>query len=92
MKTKVSLKYFVNDCSLFKSSGRDFSLSISILVTSAFKQAKFDFVPKLDISAPVVPVIQLIYFSTITCKWFRKSLTHFHTVSFIFTHLLKELS
>ena len=46
----------------FKSSGRDFSLSISILATSAFKQAKFDFVPKLDVSAPVVPVIQLLFF------------------------------
>ena len=41
---------------------RDFSLSISILATSAFKQAKFDFVPKLDVSAAVVPVIQLLFF------------------------------
>ena len=44
---------FTTFLSLLKSAGRVFNLSMSILSTSAFKLAKWDFAARLDVSTPV---------------------------------------
>ena len=44
---------FTTLLSLFKSTGTVFNLSTSILSSSAFKLAKFDFSANLDVSIPV---------------------------------------
>ena len=47
--------------SLFKSSGKAFSLSASDLSTSDFSLAKSDFATKLDVSTPVILFISALF-------------------------------